>query len=84
MEIEEIIGIFREIAIEENGYAPSFTVDCLLQVEVIMKNDCKITVLCGEKEYIDCSTNSPQGYLGIGDTLIKPVEDILEIHLKRR
>ena len=53
MKIEEIIQMFSQIASSTSEYAPSFTVDCLLQVDVIMKNDCKITVLCGEEEHID-------------------------------
>lgn len=84
MEIGEIIQMFSEIASSTCEYAPSFTVDCLLQVDVIMKNDCKITVLCGEEEHIDCSANSSDGYLGIGDSLIKPINSIEEIHLKFR
>ncbi|WP_346662187.1 hypothetical protein [uncultured Methanobrevibacter sp.] len=84
MDIKEIIAIFREIAVHESEYVPSFTVTCLLEVEVIMENNHKITVLCGEEEFIDCSANSPQGYLGIGDTLIKPICDIEKIHLKKR
>lgn len=84
MDIKEIIAIFSEIAVHESEYAPSFTVDCLLQVEVLMKCNHKITVLCGEEEFIDCSATSTDGYLGIGDTLIKPIGDIEEIHLKMR
>ena len=84
MKIEEIIQMFSQIASSTSEYAPSFTVDCLLQVDVIMKNDCKITVLCGEEEHIDCSATSSDGYLGIGDTLIKPIAEIQKIHLKFR
>lgn len=84
MDIKEIIAIFSEIAVHESEYAPSFTVDCLLQVELLMKGNHKITVLCGEEEFIDCSATSSDGYLGIGDTLIKPIIDIEEIHLKMR
>lgn len=84
MDIKEIIAIFSEIAVHESEYAPSFTVDCLLQVELLMKGNHKITVLCGEEEFIDCSATSSDGYLGIGDTLIKPIRDIEEIHLKMR
>lgn len=84
MDIKEIIAIFSEIAVHESEYAPSFTVDCLIQVDVIMKNNCKITVLCGESEVVDCSSTSSDGYLGIGDTIIKPIADIKEIHLKFR
>ena len=42
---DEIIEIFSDIAVEESEYAPSFTVDCLLQVDVIMKGGHTITVL---------------------------------------
>ena len=84
MEIKDITQLFKEMAISESAYAPTFTVTCLLQVDIIMKNDCKITVLCGEEEHIDCSATSSDGYLGIGDTLIKPIKDVKEIHLKLR
>lgn len=84
MQIEEIIEIFSKIATRASEYAPSFTVDCLIQVDVIMKNNCKITVLCGESEVVDCSSTSSDGYLGIGDTIIKPIKEIEEIHLKMR
>ena len=53
MDIKEIIAIFREIAVHESEYVPSFTVTCLLEVEVIMENNHKITVLCGESEIVD-------------------------------
>ncbi|WP_296870538.1 hypothetical protein [uncultured Methanobrevibacter sp.] len=84
MDIKEIIAIFGEIAVHESEYVPSFTVTCLFEVEVIMENNHKITVLCGEEEFIDCSATSSDGYLGIGDALIKPISDIEEIHLKMR
>ena len=84
MDIKEIIAIFREIAVHESEYVPSFTVTCLLEVEVIMENNHKITVLCGESEIVDCSATSPDGYLGIGDILINPISDIEDIHLKMR
>ena len=84
MKINEIINIFSKIAVHTCEYVPTFTIACLLEVEVIMKNGVKITVLCGEEEHIDCSTTSSGGYLGIGDTLIKPICDIEEIHLKMR
>ena len=84
MQIEEIIEIFSKIATRASEYAPSFTVDCLIQVDVIMKNNCKITVLCGESEVVDCSATTSDGYLGIGATLIKPLADIKEIHLNFR
>ena len=84
MKTDEIRDIFSEIAVHTCEYVPTFTVTCLLEVEVIMKNGVKITVLCGEEEFIDCSSESPSGYLGIGDTLIEPICDIEEIYLKMR
>ena len=84
MKIEEIRNLFGAIAMHESEYVPSFTVTCLLEVEVLMKCNHKITVLCGEEELIDCSSTSSDGYLGIGDTLIKPISDIEEINLKMR
>lgn len=84
MKINEIINIFSEIAVHTCEYVPTFTIACLLEVEVIMKNGVKITVLCGEEEFIDCSSESASGHLGIGDTLIEPICDIEEIYLKIR
>lgn len=84
METEEIRNLFGKIALHESEYVPSFTVTCLLEVEVLMKGNHKITVLCGESEIIDCSSTSSDGYLGIGDTLIKPISGIEDIHLKMR
>lgn len=84
MKTDEIRDIFSKIAVETCEYVPTYTITCLLEVEVIMKNDIKITVLCGEEVFIDCSSELPSGYLGIGDTLIKPICDIKEIHLKIR
>ena len=81
---DEIIAIFREIAVEENEYVPSFTVDCMLQVDVLMKGGHTITIYCGEKAYVDCSGLSPDGHFGVDETMIKPICDIEEIHLKMR
>ena len=58
MEGNEIIEIFKDIAVEESQYAPSFTVDC--------------------------SGISPDGHFGVDDVIIKPINDIEEIHLKFR
>ena len=33
---DDIIAMFRDIAVEESVYAPAFTVDCLLEVHVLM------------------------------------------------
>ena len=84
MKINEIINIFSKIAANTNEFVPTYTITSLLEVEVIMKNGIKITILCGEEEFIDCSSESSSGYLGIGDTLIEPICDIKEIHLKMR
>ena len=80
----EIIVMFRDIAVDESVYAPSFVVDCLLQVDVLMKGGHNITIYCGEKAYVDCSGISPDGHFGVGETMIKPICDIKEIHLKMR
>lgn len=80
----KIIGMFRDIAIEESIYAPSFTVDCLLQVDVVMKGGHTITICCGEKTFVDCSGISPDGHFGVDETKIKPIKDIESIHLKLR
>ena len=84
MEIDEIIEIFRDIAVEESVYAPSFTVDCLLQVDVIMRGGHTITIYCGERTFVDCSGISPEGHFGVDETMITPIKDIEEIHLKMR
>ena len=81
---DDIIGIFRDIAVEESEYAPSFTVDCLLQVDVLMKGGHTITIYCGEKAHVDCSGISPDGHFGVDETMIKPICDIEEINLKMR
>lgn len=80
----EIIEIFRDIAIEESVYAPSFTVECLLQVDVVMKGGHTITIYCGERTFVDCSGISPDGHFGVDNVMIKPIKDIEEIHLKMR
>ena len=84
MEIDEIIEIFRDIAVEESVYAPSFTVDCLLEVDVLMKGGHAIVIYCGKKVYVDCSATSPEGHFGVDETMITPIKDIEEIHLKMR
>jgi len=81
---DDIIEIFRDIAVEESEYAPSFTVDCLLQVDVLMKGGHTITIYCGEKALVDCSGISPDGHFGVDETKIKPIKDIESIHLKLR
>ena len=81
---EDIIAMFREIAVEESKYAPSFTVECLLQVDVVMKGSHTITIYCGEKALVDCSGISPDGHFGVDETKIKPIKDIESIHLKLR
>lgn len=80
----EIIEIFRKIAIEESEYAPSFVIDCLLQIDIIMNGDCVITIYCGEKTIVDCSGISPDGHFGIDNTKITPIKNIKEINLKMR
>ena len=84
MEDNEIIEMFRDIAVEENVYAPSFTVNCLLQVDVLMKGGHTIVIYCGERTLVDCSGISPDGHFGIDAVMIKPICDIEEINLKMR
>ena len=84
MEDNEIIEMFRDIAVEESVYAPSFAVDCLLQVDVLMKGGHTIIIYCGERTLVDCSGISPDGHFGVDDVIIKPINDIEEIHLKFR
>lgn len=81
---DEIIEIFRDIAVEESVYAPSFTVECLLQVDVIMKGGLTIVIYCGERTLVDCSGLSPDGHFGVDDVMIKPIKDIESIQLKIR
>lgn len=84
MEDNDIIEMFRDIAVEESVYAPSFTVNCLLQVDVIMKGGHTITIYCGERTLVDCSVISPDGHFGVDDVMIKPIKDIESIYLKMR
>lgn len=84
MEDNEIIEMFRDIAVEESVYAPSFAVDCLLQVDVLMKGGHTIVIYCGERTLVDCSGISPDGHFGVDDVMIKPIRGIEEIHLKKR
>lgn len=81
---DEIIAIFREIAVEESEYTPSFTVDCLLQVDVLMKGGHNITIYCGERTLIDCSGVFPEGHFGVDAVMIKPIKDIESIDLRMR
>ena len=81
---DEIIAIFREIAVEESEYVPSFTVDCLLQVDVLMKGGHTITIYCGERTLIDCSGVFPEGHFGVDAVMIKPIKDIESIDLRMR
>ena len=81
---DDIIAMFRDIAVEESVYAPAFTVDCLLEVYVLMKGGQTIVIYCGEKTLVDCSGISPDGHFGVDDVIIKPINDIEEIHLKFR
>ena len=78
----EIIQIFREIATDESIYAPSFTINCLLEVNIIMKGEHTITIYCSEKTLVDCSGISPNGHFGVDNTKIQPICDIEEINLK--
>ena len=80
----EIVEMFRDIAVDESVYAPSFVVDCLLQVDVVMKGGCAITIYCGERALVDCAGISPEGHFGVDDVMIKPIADIESIHLKMR
>ena len=84
MEDNEIIEMFRDIAVEESVYAPSFAVDCLLQVDVLMKGGHTIVIYCGETTLVDCSGISPDGHFGVDNTMIKPISEIEEINLKMR
>ena len=81
---DEIIQMFRDIAVEESVYAPSFTVDCLLQVDVLMKGGHTIVIYCGERTLVDCSGISPDGHFGVDSVMIKPIKDIESIQLKMR
>ena len=84
MEDNEIIEIFRDIAVEESVYVPSFAVDCLLQVDVVMKGGYTIIIYCGERTLVDCSGISPDGHFGVDSVMIKPIKDIESIQLKMR
>lgn len=84
MENNEIIEMFRDIAVEESVYAPSFTVECLLQVDVIMKGGLTIVIYCGERTLVDCSGISPDGHFGVDNVMIKPISDIESIHFRMR
>lgn len=84
MEDNEIIQMFRDVAVEESVYAPSFAVDCLLQVDVLMKGGHTIVIYCGERTLIDCSGISPDGHFGVNETMIKPISDIESIQLRLR
>ena len=84
MKDDKIIEMFRNIAIEESEYAPSFTVECLLEVKVILENGHNIIIYCGEKTLVDCSGISPDGHFGVDNTMIYPIKDIKEIQLKLR
>ena len=80
----EIIKKFRDIAVEESKYAPSFTVECLLEVDILMKGEHTIVIYCGERTLVDCSGISPNGHFGIDAVKIKPICDIESIDLKMR
>ena len=84
MEDNEIIEIFRDIAVEESVYVPSFAVDCLLQVDVVMKGGYTIIIYCGERTLVDCSGISSDGHFGVDSVMIKPIKDIESIQLKMR
>ena len=84
MQDNEVIQMFRNIAVEESAYAPSFTVECLLQVDVLMKGGHTITIYCGERTLIDCSGVSPEGHFGVDAVMIKPIKDIESIDLRMR
>ena len=81
---DDIIAMFRDIAVEESVYAPAFTVDCLLEVHVLMKGGHTITIYCGERTLVDCSGISPDGHFGVDQTMIKPICDIESIDLRMR
>ena len=84
MKDSEIIQMFRKIAVHESEYAPSFTVDCLLQVDVVIKGGQTITIYCGERTFVDCSGISSDGHFGVDATMIKPICDIEKIQLEMR
>lgn len=84
MKDDDIIEMFREIASEESVYAPSFTVECLLQIDVLMKDGHKIVIYCGERTLVDCSGISHDGHFGVDNVMIMPIEDIEEIILRKR
>ena len=81
---DEIIKMFGDIAVEESVYAPSFAVDCLLQVDVVMEGGHTIVIYCGERTLVDCSGISPDGHFGVNETMITPIKDIESIQLKMR
>ena len=58
--------------------------DCLLQVDVLMKGGHIIVIYCGERTLVDCSGISPDGHFGVDDVMIKPIKDIESIQLKMR
>lgn len=51
-----------------------------LDIDITLKNKSEIGVFCGEKEVIDISTR----YIGLGNTIIEPIEDIENIEIKWR
>ena len=84
MKDKDIIQMFKEIAVHESEYAPSFTVECLLQIDVVMEGGHTIRIYCGERTLVDCSGISPDGHFGVDEVMIQPICDIEEINLKMR
>lgn len=90
MKREELIAIFDNenttqghmFRNDPDSLIDVWSTDKLLEITVYMTNGHEITIFYGTRtEYIDISSES---YIGLGSTLIEPIEDIESIEVEWR
>lgn len=82
MKREELIKCFDNEKTTKDTDLDVFETNKLLEIEVIMKHNHQIIIGYNEREeYIDISSNH---YIGLGGTLVSPIEDIEKIIVKWR
>ena len=90
MNIKDIREIFEEKAdqayIDREGQIPNVGqyIGSIVDIIITMKSGCKITIFCGADAIIDCTNSHPNSYIGIDDTLIEPMKDIVDIQVQWR
>lgn len=79
MNRNEIEKVFEENCVDKSDWLV-YTISAL-EVSVYLKNGSHILTYCGEKEFVDCGSNT---YMSVANTFIEPISEIEKIEVKWR